>query len=305
LVRNAEGAVEYQAVPTNNANALLLRDEWKEIDRAVSQAAREKLRVVADLRARGLTYSIPNGMGKMVLESQRMGDISPARIVMDPIARSENDRPEYDMIGVPLPVVEKDFYFSARQIAVSRNSGNGLDITMPQMAARRCAEEVEKLTLGVSDSYSYAGYTVYGFRNYPGRLTQALTDPTDLAWTPAVFLGEVLAMKQKLVDDHHYGPYLLYLSPAWSAVLDNDFTPTYGNLTLRERLAKIENIQLIATADHLPTYDVLMIQASTETVRLIIGMEFTTIQWNVGGGMEERKGSDFDSQTGVCHGAVA
>src|SRR5688572_27537476 len=52
------------------ANATLRKDEWIQLDTAIIAAAKERLRVVADLRSAGLTYSIPNGMGKTVLETE-------------------------------------------------------------------------------------------------------------------------------------------------------------------------------------------------------------------------------------------
>src|SRR4051812_19837838 len=71
------------AVPVANYGATLRKEEWKQIDDAVILAARERLRVVADIRGAGLTYTIPNGMGKTVLVTQSMTDITGATISMD------------------------------------------------------------------------------------------------------------------------------------------------------------------------------------------------------------------------------
>lgn len=302
-----------QAVLTQNA-ATLRKDEWIDLDKAVTRAAKDRLRVFGDLRASGLTYNVPGGMGKTVLESQRMGDITPARITMEPVVRAEDDRPEFDLVGLPLPVVHKDFHFSARQIAVSRQSGAPLDTTMAELAARRCAEEIEKLTLGTSDTFAFGGYTVYGYRNFPLRMTKVLTAPTAGAWTPAVFLQELLAMKQQSILAHHYGPWRVYVSPAWSPYLDDDYSAAYGGLTLRDRALKIEGISSIVTADYLPTYDVLMVQMTSDIVRAVIGMDMTTLSWETEGGLMlhykvlgilvPQIRADYEDQTGIVHGAT-
>src|SRR5690348_3556366 len=73
------------ARPLVNApySATLRKEEWKQIDDAVIIEARNRVRVVADIRGAGLTYGIPNGMGKTVLVTQSMTDITNATTSMD------------------------------------------------------------------------------------------------------------------------------------------------------------------------------------------------------------------------------
>lgn len=300
------------ARPVMNANATLSKDEWKIIDDAVSMAARERLSVVADIRSRGLTRTIPNGMGKTVLETQRMGDITPATISMDPSRKSEADRPEFDIINLPLPVIHKDFFFTARQIAVSRNSRTPLDTTMVALAGRRVAEEAEKLVLGTSGSYSYGGGTVYGLTNFPDRLTATLTAPTASNWTPQLFIEEVLGMRQKSTDALNFGPWTLYLSPDWDLYLDSDYSATYQGGTLRTRLLAIDGIQRVVTARYLTGFQAIMVQMTSDVIEEIIGMDITTLQWETNGGMEvhfkvmaimvPHLRADINGNTGIVHG---
>lgn len=273
------------AVPTMVRNATLRHEEWKILDTAVVQTAMERLRVVADLRGAGLTFNIPNGMSKTVLETQTIGEITGATISMDPARQGEGDRPEYDLTNLPLPVIHKDFSFTARQIAVSRNGGTPLDVTMAQMAARKVAEEAEKLTLGVSSSYTYGGGTVYGLRNYPYRLTAVLTHPTQSDWTGAKCVQEVLAMRQQSMDIHYYGPWALYISPSWGQYFDEDYSASKGDNTLRMRIAQIEGIREIRQADFLTGYQMLLVQLTSDVIRMVIGMDVTTVQWETLGGM--------------------
>ncbi len=273
------------SVLAQNVTATLRKNEWIELDTAVISAAKERLRVVTDIRAAGLTYTIPNGMGKTVLESQTMGDITPATISMDPARQSEGDRPEFDLTNLPLPVIHKDFFYNARQVATSRNSGAPIDTTTAQLASRRVAEEIEKLTLGVSDSFTYAGGTVYGFVNFPHRLTMELTDPATSGWTPAVLISEILEMRQKSTDTFYFGPWVLYFSTYWSRYLDEDYSTLKGDLTLRERIAKIDGVSAVRTADFLPGKQIVMVQMTSDVVRMVLGMDITTLQWESMGGL--------------------
>lgn len=304
------------ARPLMNATATLRKEEWKQLDDAIMIAARERLRVVADLRAAGLVYTIPNGMGKTVLESQTMGDITPATISMDPARTSEGDRPEFGLVNLPLPVIHKDFYFNARQVATSRNTGAPIDTTTAQLAARRVSEEAERLTLGIAPTFQYAGGTVYGFTNFPQRITVELTSPEDSNWTPATLLRELLRMRQHSVDVFHFGPWVLYTSPAWDLYLDDDYSTEKGDNTVRQRLATVNGITDIRTADFLSGFQMVLVQMTSDVVRLVMGMDITTLQWETLGGMrlnfkvmaimvpQLRSASSEADTAGIVHAAV-
>lgn len=313
IARNENG--KEIAVPVNNANATLRQKEWIQIDQQVSIAAKARLRVVADLRGSGLTYNIPNGMGKTVLESQTMGDITGAIISMDPARQAEADRPEFGLVHLPLPVIHKDFHFTARQIAVSRNGGAPLDTTMAELAGRKVAEEAERLVLGISDTFSYGGATVYGLTNFPQRIAVELTDPTDSSWTPATLVDEVLSMRAKSVAAFHFGPWVLYVSPDWDLYLDADYSTEKGDNTLRERLAKINGITDIRTVDYLTGLQMIMVQMTSDVIREVIGMDLTTIQWETLGGLVQHfkvmaimvpqiRSITSGETSGVIHGSV-
>jgi len=204
---NVDGV--YREVPLMNATASLRKDDWKILDTAVVKAAKPRLRAVADLRGAGLTYNIPNGMAKTVLETETQSDISDAIVSMDGLRESTADRPVFELSNLPLPIIHKDFNFSMRQILASRNGGSPLDTTTAELAGRRVAEQAEKLLLGTYGSYAFGGGTIYGYTNFPSRLTKTMTNPTASGWTPATTVEEVLAMRLQAQQAYHYGPYML------------------------------------------------------------------------------------------------
>lgn len=311
---NANGKLE--AVPTQNANATLRKEDWKILDDAIVAAAKPRLRVVADLRGQGLTYSIPNGMGKTVLETERRSDVTPATISMDPARQGEADRNEFDLQNLPLPVIHKDFFFNARQVMASRNGGSPIDTTFAEDAARRVSEEAERLATGTADSFTYGGGTIYGLKNFPDRITKVITIPTDSGWTPVQTMKDVLTMRQSAYDANHYGPYQLYVSPAWDEYMDDDYSDAKGDNTLRQRINNIENIQGIRTADYLGTgFHMILVQMTSDVIREVIGMDITTVQWETHGGMRlnfkvmailvPQLRADWYGNTGIVHGTGA
>jgi uncharacterized linocin/CFP29 family protein len=300
---------------TNNTNTVLRKDEWKLLDDAVIKAAMDRLGAVADLRSRGLTRTIPNGMGKTILEYEKQGDINEATISMDGLKEGQADRPEYTLAGLPLPIVHKDWHFSARQLATSRNGSMPLDTTMAELAGRKVAEFLEEMLLGASAyEYSYGGYTIQGYRTMTNRLTKTFTSPTSGGWIPATLVAEFLSAKTQLATNLHYGPFMVYVAPAWDQYLDDDFSAAKGDLTLRERLLKINGIVGIKTLDRLDNYDILFVELNRDVVQWVIGQEITTVQWEALGGMRihykvltiqvPMLRTDINNRTGILHGSV-
>jgi len=302
------------AVPVANATATLRKDDWLALDRAIVAAARPRLRLVSDLRAAGLQYVIPNGMGKTVLQTETIGDISPATVSMDGLRAGNADRPTFDLTNLPLPIVHKDFHFSARQIAASRNGGSPLDTSAAELAARMVGEEIEKMHLGVSSSFAYGGGTLAGLVNFTPALSKTLTAPTAQGWSGSTFVNEVLDMRALAAAAYHYGPFRLYHSPAWDKYLDNDFKAN-SDLTVRQRVAAIEGIGGVTSADHLTGYQAVLVQMTSDVIRVVVGMEITTIQWDTNGGLQKnfkvmgilvpQVRADQNANTGIVVGATA
>ena len=301
-----------KAVLVHNAVATLRKDEWQELDLAVVKAARPRLRAVADIRGAGLEFNLTNGMGTTVLQFQDQSDITDARITMDGLSRSTADRPHYNLTNMPIPIIHKDFTFSAREIGTSRRGGSPLDTTTAELAGVKVAEEIEKLTLGEIASYKYGGGSVFGFTNFPGRLTKTLTQPTSS--NHATTLKEVLEMKTQSQDANHFGPWMLYHSNAFDQFMDEDFSTAKGDNTLRMRLRMIDGITDVRPLDFLTGTKLILLQMMSTTIRMIIGMEITTLQWETQGGMEvnfkvmaiilPQLRADQEGNTGIVEGKV-
>lgn len=284
VTRNVQG--KSIAVPTKNA--LLRYDEWKQFDEAVLKAARPRLRLVNDLRAAGLTYTIPNGMGKTVFVTEDMSDPGNAVISMDGLRRAANDRPKYGITNLPLPIIRSDFSISLRQLQTSRNGNTPLDTSMAEAMARRCAEEAERLALGTSTEWpsteAYGGGYIYGLTTHPNINTVTITAPNTSGWTGTTLLEDLLEMKQAAMDDYHYGPFALYFSPGWDRYLGQDFK-TNSDKSVLQRISEISDITTIRTLDYLTNYKILLVQLTSDTVREVVGLDFTTVQWEEQGGM--------------------
>lgn len=320
-----DGRSYYDAVATNGKikpvpmainTGLLRREDWKEIDSTVVKVARKRLRAVSDLRTMGLTRLIRNGMGRTTLETATQSDTNPASVSMDGLSRSNFDRPSFALANLPLPIIHKDFQFSLREILASRNGGSPLDMTMLEESTRKVAEMAEQMLIGNSafDQYQHDGGTIYGYTDHPNRNTQTFTSPALTAWTPQTFLNELLTARDTLQDDNFFGPYMIYTAPSWDIYLDDDWSSSKGDITLRRRIEMIEDVRGVRRLDYLDNYDLIMVQMETRTIRLVVGSEIVTVQWEIEGGMAvnfkvmailvPQLRADQDGQMGLLHGSV-
>lgn len=285
VLNERTGAQEHRTF-TTNAPATLLYDTWKVFDDMFVQVLREELKAVRDLRRRGLVFNLPNGMAHTVLQYQILGDLTDATVSMKPTRRSEVDRPETDIATLPLPLVHKDYDYDARELMSSRLGTQALDTTTGMLAMRKVAELLEKMLIGTVPPFKHNGGAVYGYLTLPERATDTIVVP-DGTNGPAV-VNSLLGLRQLLINDDHLGPYVLYLNRQWSEFLDTDFSSAKGDMTLRQRILAVSDIEEVTVLDYLPTTDwyAVLVEMKSENVRLVIGLEPTIVQWESLGGYQ-------------------
>lgn len=271
------------AVPINNT-ATLRKDEWKQMDDAILFSAQERLVGVADLYSRNLVYRIGNGLGKTVLEYEDLNEMTAAELTMDAVTPSQKDRPQYDLKYLPLPIVHKDFSFNIRALNASRTTGQPLDVTAGMQASRQVSEKVEDILFNGASTYTYGGGSLYGYTDLPGRNSVTLSVLWDAsAKTGQDIIDDVKSMKQASIDAKHYGPWILYVSSNYETILDDDYK-TESDKTIRSRLLEISGIQEVKIADKLADDKAVLVQTTSDVVRMVEGLPIQTVEWQEGGG---------------------
>jgi len=291
-------------------NATLRNDEWKQFDEGIVSAAQDRLVGVNDLLSRGLRYTIGNGLGKTVLESENVSDMRDASVSMDAVTAGENDAVNYEIVGLPLPIIHKDYQISIRKLEASRNLGESLDTTQARLASRKVADRMEDILYNGYGTFAFGGYNLYGYTNFPSRNTGSMT----VDWATATGLQIVVdcqAMKQKQLDDSKYGPWIIYIAAAYETAMDSDYSTAKGSDTVRERILKIGGIQDIKVADKLANGNVLMVQMTDDVVRQVEGLPLTNVEWETKGGMifhfkvmtisVPQLRTDQDGNSGIVH----
>jgi len=292
-------------------NTLLQKDAWREMDTAVVGAGRQRLVGVADLLGRNLTYTIPNGLGVLSLEHEKVSDISPAGMSLHGISNQDADQVKFELERLPLPMIHKEFSLPARMLASSRRKGLPLDTTNGERAGRSVAVLNEDLLMNGSSSYKYDGGTIYGYTDHPDRNVYNIS----VSWATAggnAIIQDVLAMKQMSIDDNQYGPWILYVPTNYDTVLDDD-KKAESDKTIRQRILDIDGIVGVRTADRLTDSNVVLVQMQPETARIVNAQDTITVMWEGMGGMVKnflvfnilipQVRSDIDDKCGIVHGS--
>lgn len=279
-----------EIITVANAAATLRKQEWEHIDAEVLAVAKPRLKLVNWLRSKGMVYNLPNALGNPVFQSETRSDISPARISMDALAGGDNDRPEYNMVNLPIPVISKEFEINARQIAASRNgpagagSASPLDTTTLELATRQVVEMAEKFVAGTYGTYSFGGGTAYGLINSPARVTMTFRDPATGGWVPEYMFDDVAAMIAALVNLNHYGPYKVWYGTGLTATMMKRFN-AFDGTPLQTKIAELPNVSGVEQADYIPGKRIVVCQETKDTARLVFGMDVSTLQWQSKGGL--------------------
>lgn len=308
------GLVAQRLLESNfNINALrtndtLRKDEWKLYDKAIVGIAKARLNGVADLMAAGLSFKLPNALGTTRLEWETDTDMTPAQIGMSGIERSQDDRVEFSLTGMPIPLIFKDWTLNIRHLEASRKSGRPLDTMMAEKAGRSVAERVESL---LWDGYVGLGSnnTIYGYRTAVNRNTGSVT-ATWVTTSGANILADVLAMIGKAQDDHMYGPYVLYVPIAVMTNMGNDFK-TNSDKTILQRILEVPGISAVKATASLSGTNIILVQLTSDVVQMIDGIQPTMVQWDSHGGMVTnfkvlaimlpRFRNDSENQSGIVH----
>jgi len=311
MVKNSKGEMEAEkkhiplerliangTVPfTYNASALPYHT-WMRIDKAVLKASRDRLNAWNDLAAAN-TYGGFDGMSVTGIVRDTMTDPGDAKVDMDTLSDDLNDAPLLQPDIVPLPIIHAGASLSQRRMAMSRNGGLPLDTTLIETCGTRCAETLEKMTIGMDDfsglvigsSTDFTRRGIYGFRTQADRITK--TDVTaSSSFVADTFVQEVIAMIELARAQKFWGPFVLYYSTTWDQYLARDYVTGSASAglaaptkTVLQRVQEIRQIQRVSMLDMFTSTDeLLLVQMTSETVRAINGMDFMPVQWTEQGG---------------------
>lgn len=284
------------------------------VDKAVLSVGLQRLVITADIMAAGLTMNLSDPLSVTQIEWESIGKTGGAQRTMSPSARGENQLPNRTINRLPVYLTTDDFNIPIRTLKMSQRVGIPLDTTLVEHATRRVNEAIEDSVINGA-GLTVAGYTAPGLLNAPNANTQTITTA---AWTTApvgsTVLSETLSMIGKLQADFKYGPYRMYVGTAIGNALTTDYSVLNAQgLTIRDRLMKLDSLEAIKVADQMPANTVILMQMTSDVVRIINGQPPTVIPWTSPDGftlywlvmaiMIPQVRSDYDGNSGIVIGS--
>ena len=269
-------------------NSMLTESEWAEIEGTVLEAARYPLRVVSDLRSRGLTATL-GGVGSLETRWYTASQMTRATVSMTGRGRAERDLPEMLQDAVPVPVIFKEFSIDWRTLAASRRLGDGLDMTAGVEAVRVVAEALEDIVVNGSTAVQLNGRPIYGLRTHPKRRTDTAANFGGGDWgTVTNILATVAGMVNAANAQNNFGPFLLYVSQTqYNQAALFRYTDGSGNtpLGVLRALPMIEDVRSLPT-NVLPDGELILLQATREYIEIAEAMPIQVREWASGDGVE-------------------
>ena len=282
-VNKRTGVVTLRRADGLRVNSLLRKDEWEEMDRQINEAMRHELRGVSDLQAAGLTNTV--GLGTLVSQWQTGSRMSPATINMTGQSVGERDRLEFDLHGVPVPIVFKEFSIGRRQLEATRRLGNQLDFTHAQEATYSVAETLENMLFNGADLV-FNGVTIYGYTNHPGRVADTATNFGGGAWTGTGgtldnVTDTVAGMINALNLYKYYGPFVLYLSTTQYNAIGNTWFTDGSDTTPLDRILRMPQVQDVRELpeETLPNGNGLLVALRRTVIDWTQAMSIQSMEW--------------------------
>jgi uncharacterized linocin/CFP29 family protein len=294
-------------------NGTLLEDEWKLFDRTVQQVSREKLVAVTDLIRRGLVMDLPNALGVMSIEWEQVkGDLLDAEVTMSGLSEAQKDRMEFETLNMPIPLFHKEFFYNLRHLAAARRNGRQPDQEHAQIATRKIAERIEGTLF---NGLTVGGSTIYGLLTHPLRKTYVIP----VSWLTATgeqVVADIIAMLDVATrnPNNMEGPFILYVPTLVAARWGADYKAN-SDKTILQRIKEIPGISDILMTNRLSGSNILLVQATSDVVQMINGIQPTMVEWESHGGFQHnfkiiaimlpRVRSNGWAQSGIVHAAPA
>ncbi|MGI9498550.1 MAG: major capsid protein, partial [Geminicoccaceae bacterium] len=205
----------------------------------------------------------------------------------------------------------KTFHLDQRILMTGRKNGLPIDTANVQRATRSVSESVDDLFF--NGGFTYGAATVYGYLTHPQRNTIAGGETSDWnlpAITGTKIVDNVISMVDAAFQDNISGPFVLYIPFDYNAKLDADFKAD-SDMTIRERILKINGVQAIVPTRRLADLNVVLVTMRSDVVDTVVGFRPTPVQWETQAGavthfkvmsiIVPRIKQDSDNRSGIVH----
>lgn len=310
VINEKTGEVQIVTSRGLTVNSALRKYEWEELDAAIVAAAVAPLNMTQRMINAGLVRQL-GGLGTLVAQYNKVSETSGANTSISGTGSGQKDLVDYDIAGVPVPVIFKEFEINARYLESSRLLGNGVDVTNAQAAARVVGEKIEDMLINGDTNINLNGSTIYGITNHPNRNTGSATGD----WgTISNIVSTVAAMTSTAKGDNYRGPYGLFVADTqYDQAAQSFYTDGSGQSAL-DRILRLPNISFVDSSAWLDDGEAVLVNLSRDVVELAYVPQYfpaANLEWMSGDGMSNMfkvmavfapiVKADYSGRSGIVH----
>jgi len=306
IATNESGYVVVENSMGMRTNSLLRKDEWEALDAAVIEAARTRLIGIERLQTLGLTTNL-DSIGITVSQWNTGSQMTRAEVNISGQTMDNRDLQDYNLKGVPVPVIHKAFRIGERTLEASRRLGEGIDVTNAYEASRVVAEELERMLYDGNDDVELNGNNIYGLTTESNVNSGSADGDFD---TISNIHPTFTAMINAAQADNYFGPYEVFIyKTQYNEMLDR-YTDGSGETAL-DGVLRIPDIQAIHSVDYLSDGKIVLVQMTRNVVDLAIHSLNQVVEWTTGDGLTHdfkvmsiavpRIKSDYEDGSGVVY----
>jgi len=308
LVTNEDGFVKITDGRGFVTNSLLRKDEWEMLDDAVQIAATGEFNAIQRLNGDPQLRKQLNSMGVLVAQYNQGSEMSRAAVSLSGRAAQDLDRQDYNLTGVPVPVIHKEFQIGMRELEASRSYGSGIDTTNAFEASRVVTEEAERLFSAGNTNIALNQNILYGVTNEPNINTgAAVGDFGTLSNIVPTFRNMIIAMAAA----NYFGPYEFWVARTqYNEMALNFHSDGTGDSGLT-RVLKMPNISAIHPSDWMTAGTLVGVQMTPNVIDFCVYQLNQVVEWTSQDGMAQnfkvmsicavRVKSDYNGNSGVCY----
>ncbi len=258
-------------------NSILLREEWSELDRRITEMVKLRQNAVNDLRSAGLvqTTTLATMMLRWRVATERMRP----QVNMDGRSKADLDQTDRIVRSVPLPIFRTDYGFGKRELMASRRMGTPLDTFEATEAIQALVEEQERMLFNGEARVIVEGNAIFGYTNLPARITATAAvfgggDFGTITNIVATFLG----MANALALVRYHRPFNCYIAQTQY----NQMLEYYSDGSSDNPLQRVEALPMINSvkaSDYLADGNLVMVQMTSNVVEMVEALAPENREW--------------------------
>lgn len=272
-----DGGIVVNGRGSLNTNAFLNREEWEVLDREVFERGKERLNILSDLQAAGLSSQIDPGvwLSKWRVASERIA----AGVKMDFGSNVNMDRVDKKTYAVPVPIYSAPYYHNRREIMTARRYGTDIDATDAGEAAAAVVDQVENVIVNGRTDVQVDGNDIPGLRTLAARTTGTAAsfgggDFGTLSNIRPTFLGVITALNA----NRYYGPFNIYISNTQYHQMRARHTDGSGQTAL-QTVEELLDVNFVKPNDRVPDGEMVWYQPTRNVIDLKVAMTLTNQRW--------------------------